>query len=120
LHPKWSWSMRKDLRSSVCGTWKMELWGNNIKFAKEHINFLFRIASEFIKYLWRLNFQTNDHATFSSFPQKDFHRYFIPVGSILFHATPLYPQKLALTSPTSGGHSVGIIRSRTKATDLVS
>jgi hypothetical protein len=26
----------------------------------------------------------------------------------------LYPQKLALTSPTSGGCSVGIIRSRTK------
>jgi hypothetical protein len=24
------------------------------------------------------------------------------------------PQKLALTSPTSGGHSVGIVRSRTK------
>jgi len=29
--------------------------------------------------------------------------------------TPLYPQKLALTSPTGGGRSVGIIRSRTKA-----
>jgi hypothetical protein len=28
----------------------------------------------------------------------------------------LYPQKLALTSPTSGGHSVGIVSSRTKAT----
>jgi hypothetical protein len=26
-----------------------------------------------------------------------------------------YPQKLALTSPTSGGLSVGIVRSRTKA-----
>jgi hypothetical protein len=24
-------------------------------------------------------------------------------------ATPLYPQKLALTSPTSGGRSVGIV-----------
>jgi hypothetical protein len=35
------------------------------------------------------------------------------------HATRLYPQKLALTSPTSGGRSVGIVRSRTKATDLV-
>jgi hypothetical protein len=35
------------------------------------------------------------------------------------HATPLYPQKLALTSPTSGGRSVGIVRSRTKATELV-
>jgi hypothetical protein len=29
----------------------------------------------------------------------------------------LYPQKLALTSPTSGGRSVGIIRSRTQATE---
>jgi hypothetical protein len=28
----------------------------------------------------------------------------------------LYPQKLALTSPTSGGCSIGIVRSRTKAT----
>jgi hypothetical protein len=36
------------------------------------------------------------------------------------HATPLYSQKLALTSPTSGGRSVGIVRSRTKATELVS
>jgi hypothetical protein len=26
----------------------------------------------------------------------------------------LYPQKLALTSPTSGGRSVGIVRLRTK------
>jgi hypothetical protein len=31
----------------------------------------------------------------------------------------LYPQKLALTSPTSGVCSVGMIRSRTKTTDLV-
>jgi hypothetical protein len=29
-------------------------------------------------------------------------------------------QKLALTSPTSGGRSVGIVRSRTQATELVS
>ena len=29
-----------------------------------------------------------------------------------------YPQKLALTSPTGGGRSVGIVRSRPKATDL--
>jgi hypothetical protein len=28
----------------------------------------------------------------------------------------LYPQKLALTSPTSGGRSVGIVLSRTQAT----
>jgi hypothetical protein len=32
----------------------------------------------------------------------------------------LYPQKLALTSPTSGGRSVGIVRFRTKAMELVS
>jgi hypothetical protein len=30
----------------------------------------------------------------------------------------LYPQNLALTSPTSGGRSVGIVRSRTQATEL--
>jgi hypothetical protein len=29
----------------------------------------------------------------------------------------LYPQKLALTSPTTYGRSVGIVRSRTKATE---
>ena len=33
------------------------------------------------------------------------------------HVTPLYPQKLALTSPTGGGRSVGIVRLRTKATE---
>jgi hypothetical protein len=31
----------------------------------------------------------------------------------------LYPQKLALTSPTSGGRSVGIVRLRTKAMEFV-
>jgi hypothetical protein len=31
----------------------------------------------------------------------------------------LYPEKLALTSPTSGGRSVGIVRSRTQTTELV-
>ena len=35
------------------------------------------------------------------------------------HVTPLYPQKLALTSPTGGGHSVGIVRVRIKATELL-
>jgi hypothetical protein len=35
------------------------------------------------------------------------------------HVTPLYPQKLALKSPTGGGRSVGIVRSRTKATELL-
>jgi hypothetical protein len=32
----------------------------------------------------------------------------------------LYPQKLALTSPTSGGRSVGIVRLRTTATEFFS
>jgi hypothetical protein len=35
------------------------------------------------------------------------------------HGT-LYPQKLALTSPTSGGCSVGIVHSWTQATDFFS
>jgi hypothetical protein len=30
----------------------------------------------------------------------------------------LYPQKLALTLPTTGGRSVGIVRSRTIATEF--
>jgi hypothetical protein len=30
----------------------------------------------------------------------------------------LYPQKLAITSPTSGGRSVGIVRSRTQAVEF--
>ena len=34
------------------------------------------------------------------------------------HMTPLYPQKFALTSPTGGGRSVGIVRVRTKATEI--
>ena len=34
------------------------------------------------------------------------------------HVTPLYPQKLVLTSPTGGARSVGIVRSRTKATEF--
>ena len=34
------------------------------------------------------------------------------------HVTPLYPQKLALTSPTGGDRSVGIVRVRTKATEF--
>jgi hypothetical protein len=32
----------------------------------------------------------------------------------------LYPQKLTLTSPTSGGRSVGVVRLRTKATEFYS
>jgi len=35
------------------------------------------------------------------------------------HVTPLYTQKLALTSPTGGGRSVGIVRVRTKATEFL-
>jgi hypothetical protein len=31
----------------------------------------------------------------------------------------LYPQMLAVTSPTSGGRSVGIVRSRTEATEFL-
>jgi hypothetical protein len=34
------------------------------------------------------------------------------------YTTPLYPQKLTLTSPTSRGRSVGIVRSRTQATEF--
>jgi hypothetical protein len=30
----------------------------------------------------------------------------------------LYQQKLALTSPTSGGHSVGVVHLPTKATEV--
>jgi hypothetical protein len=30
----------------------------------------------------------------------------------------LYPQKLTLTSPTSGGRSVGIVRFQTQATEI--
>jgi hypothetical protein len=35
------------------------------------------------------------------------------------YATPLYPQTLALTSPTNGGLSVGIVRSRSQGTEFV-
>jgi hypothetical protein len=35
-----------------------------------------------------------------------------------FTFTEVYPQKLALTSPTSGGRSVGIVRSRAQATEF--
>jgi hypothetical protein len=34
------------------------------------------------------------------------------------HATPSLRKKLALNSPTSGGHSVNVLRSRTKATEF--
>jgi hypothetical protein len=35
------------------------------------------------------------------------------------NATPLYSLKFVLTSPTGGGRSVGIVRSRTKAMGLL-
>jgi hypothetical protein len=34
------------------------------------------------------------------------------------HVAPLYPQKLSLTLPTSGGRSVGIVLSRTQVTEF--
>jgi hypothetical protein len=37
---------------------------------------------------------------------------------LLWQRDTLYPQKLALTSTTSGGRSVGIVRSHTKATEV--
>jgi hypothetical protein len=40
-------------------------------------------------------------------------------GSAALTMRHLYPQKLALTSPTSGGRSVGIVRSLNKVTELV-
>jgi hypothetical protein len=41
------------------------------------------------------------------------------VGFVVLTTRHLYPQKLALTSPTSGGRSVGIVRLRTKAKQCV-
>jgi hypothetical protein len=42
-----------------------------------------------------------------------------PWGSVpLTMRHPLYPQKFALTSPTSGGRSVGIDRLRAKAREF--
>jgi hypothetical protein len=35
------------------------------------------------------------------------------------YATHLCPQKLALTSPTSGGRSVGVVRLRSQVTEFV-
>jgi hypothetical protein len=35
------------------------------------------------------------------------------------HVGPSIRRKLSLTLPTSGGHSVGIVRSRTQATEFV-
>jgi hypothetical protein len=41
------------------------------------------------------------------------------VRDLPHYVTPLYPQKLALTLPTRGCHLVGILRSRTQATELL-
>jgi hypothetical protein len=43
-----------------------------------------------------------------------------PLSKITTHLAvhPLYPQKLAITSPTSGGRSVGIVRSRTQTMEF--
>jgi hypothetical protein len=38
---------------------------------------------------------------------------------MVFYMYTLYPQKLELTSPTSGGRSVGLVRLSTKATGFV-
>jgi hypothetical protein len=40
------------------------------------------------------------------------------VGDPPDYATPIYPQKLTLPSPTRGGRSVGIVRSRTEAKEF--
>jgi hypothetical protein len=40
------------------------------------------------------------------------------MGSPRWPRDTLYPQTLALTSPTSGGRSIGIVRSRIKPTEL--
>jgi hypothetical protein len=39
-------------------------------------------------------------------------------GSVKLPRCTLYPQKLALTLPTSSGNSVGIVRSRTQVTEF--
>jgi hypothetical protein len=41
------------------------------------------------------------------------------MGSVVLITRHPCPQKLALTSPTSGGRLVGIILSRTRATEFV-
>jgi hypothetical protein len=40
------------------------------------------------------------------------------VDPLVWPRDTLYPLKLAITSPTSGGRSVGIVRLRTKATEV--
>jgi hypothetical protein len=36
-----------------------------------------------------------------------------------YHVTPLYPLKLAVTSPSNDGYSISTVRLRTKATELL-
>jgi hypothetical protein len=55
----------------------------------------------------RLQFTTNIIRLWSRYPSR-------------WPRDALYPQKLALTSPTSGGKSVGVDRSRNKATEFSS
>jgi hypothetical protein len=45
-------------------------------------------------------------------PKQDFKHVCMATGT-------LYPQKLAITSPTSGGHSVGIVRSQAQTMEYV-
>jgi hypothetical protein len=45
-------------------------------------------------------------------------REYVCRDSLRWPRDTLYPQKLALTSPTKSGRSVGIVRSRTKATEF--
>jgi hypothetical protein len=40
------------------------------------------------------------------------------ISGLEIRESPLYPQKLALTSPTSGGRSVGIVHSRTQTMEI--
>jgi hypothetical protein len=46
----------------------------------------------------------------------------VPAGSRIFYSilfsTCVYPQKMALTSPTSGGRLVGVVCSRTQAAEF--
>jgi hypothetical protein len=44
----------------------------------------------------------------------------LPPGFFFKIPGTLYPQRLALTSPTSGGRSVGIVRLQTTATEFSS
>jgi hypothetical protein len=62
--------------------------------------FMALCKSGFIIYQWRKT-EINDHGNPLRWPRDT-----------------LYPKKLAVTSPTSGGRSVDIVRSRTKATEF--